>query len=332
MAIQFYHRDDDGLPDYHSGGSNAQNFASFKVLLLACLVNGYGSKPAAGWELIAEGSNYLVLRTGNQSGYVGFQLVGEGVRIWLAQTFIEMSGSLMVGDGLKSGTAAGNATPQFKSLYGIASTSAPGHSWVAVADERTAIFNFSGWWPTNPDVEMTGVNGYTGACGLFYFGEDARGNLISCGGINSTTTSGSSVRGAWFDQRGFTALKDPSTGLLVDTGALGSVQTTPGTGTTARSKTAGFYGVFERAILVPVDWGNSGVWSSFRGVALPAQLGQFYASAAARALGLEAGLTFRTLNTPMPLGDEYGYWIAATSANEANQSDTLMITTNPEFW
>ena len=60
-----YHRDDNGAPSYafSASSSSPAHFSALKTILKACLVSGYGSKPAAGWTLVAEGDQYLVLTT-----------------------------------------------------------------------------------------------------------------------------------------------------------------------------------------------------------------------------------------------------------------------------
>lgn len=65
---RIYHRDQAGAPELTYSTSAQDGFNAFKAILKACLVNGYGAVPAAGWELINEGTGFLVLRNGFQSG------------------------------------------------------------------------------------------------------------------------------------------------------------------------------------------------------------------------------------------------------------------------
>ena len=142
MAIA-YHRDQAGAPAlvYNTtSGANA-HFTALKTILKACLVTGYGSQAAAGWALIAEGTNYIVLRNGTHSGYVCLSWVtGGAVRVWLAETFTGMSGDVMTGAGLKTGTAANNATPQAIGASYVAYSDAA-TAWKLVADSKTFVIN-----------------------------------------------------------------------------------------------------------------------------------------------------------------------------------------------
>src|SRR5262245_33223377 len=114
-----YRRDDSGAPalTYSTAVPNVAHFTAFKTILKACLVYGYGSKPAAGWELIGEGANNLVLRSGSHSGYVCFTYLNGVVTIYLAETYTGMSGDVMVGGGLKTGTGPSNTPPHRIPLY-----------------------------------------------------------------------------------------------------------------------------------------------------------------------------------------------------------------------
>lgn len=61
-----YHRDQPGAPAlvYSTSGSSVAQFTALKTILKTCLVVGYVNKPPAGWELINEGADYIVLRNG----------------------------------------------------------------------------------------------------------------------------------------------------------------------------------------------------------------------------------------------------------------------------
>lgn len=66
MTVRMYRSDDDGAPVLNGTAGAAI------TLLDACLVNGYGSKSAAGWTKAYSGTNVAVYRmatTGSSSGY-----------------------------------------------------------------------------------------------------------------------------------------------------------------------------------------------------------------------------------------------------------------------
>ena len=99
-----YLSDDAALPALSfSPTVGLYRFTNFKLILKACLVNGYGAKAAAGWTLIDEGDLFIVLR--NSTGkYVTFvcyyQLSASYInhycycRIYLHATYSGMSGGM----------------------------------------------------------------------------------------------------------------------------------------------------------------------------------------------------------------------------------------------
>src|SRR5690554_2789612 len=105
----FYHREQPGSPEltFNSGTTSVAHWNSFVSVLKGCLIYGFGDQPPAGWELIAEASNYLVMRAGSHSGYVCLSWSSSVVTISVAETFSGVVGGLIEGDGAKSGVAPG---------------------------------------------------------------------------------------------------------------------------------------------------------------------------------------------------------------------------------
>jgi hypothetical protein len=320
-----YHRDDAGAPTYSMGsvvGTNTMHFEALRTILKACLVSGYGAKPAAGWTLVAESTNYIVLRNGLQTGYVCLTWTATGsgvVDIYVAETFTGMSGNYMTGDGLKSGVAANNATPQRFTLGPFVYSSAV-HTWTLVADSKSFAVNVSIYSGTTPpEVTGSGAPGVNST--LLYVGEDSLGNFISTGGQNIASNAPVS----YFGLAGGTALKDPRTGLLVGAGALPDFLVLSAGISQTRAEVVPLL----KTTLSRSYWGfNGGVGGYLRGVVLPVDLFAFYPSRAAQSLGLSVALTSRSINTPIPLGDGFTYF--ATSYNYA--SALRLVTDNPEFW
>lgn len=326
-----YHRDQPGVPviPYSTSQGNVAQFAALKVVLKACLVSGYGVLPSAGWALIAEGTNYLVLRNGSESSYVGFTWVtGAGglLRVYLSKTFTGMSGDVMQGDGLKSGTAAALTIPQALALQ-LPFHSSANSSWYMVADERTAILGFGGF-SSNQEIQGTfsSVSGHT-----LYFGEDSAGHAIAVGGANSAVSSGNNASvGGLFSAGGFTALTNPLTGLLVDTGAI-NVHTpnlpvagisTPRQDTLVKAPSVS---------LAKGGWYGDGAFAGwFRGLAFSPEI-HFtgWTSYAAQSLGRSAAMFVRDQNTPVDLGDAFTYFLRA---GQISSTPSFLVTDNPEFW
>lgn len=314
-----YHRDQAGAPSLTAGTTSGLGFAAFKEVLKACLIYGYGSQPAAGWELVFESTDRLALRNGTHTGYVGFYHSAD--RIWLSvsETFTGFASSLISGDGVKSGTAASNATshrlyPRYL-VYG-----ANAYAWSVIADAKTFVLNWQNGGSFTSAIELITADSGTQSLAL-YVGEDSAGNFIAVGGEN-TTNSSSNV--GYFDYQGFTPLRDPSTGLLVGSGAL--VVATPGleNAPPVNSKVS----ALAQAPLSRALWVAGGVQGGYlRGVVLCPVIARLYPSHAAQSLGFSGALTSRNANTSLALGDAYSYFVSP-----GYYSSTRLITDNPEFW
>jgi hypothetical protein len=321
-----YHRDDAGAPTYAMGSilsSNTMHFEAVRTILKACLVSGYDSRPAAGWTLVAESTNYLVLRNGALSGYVCLTWVGTGygyIDVYVAETFTGMSSNYMTGDGLKSGIAANNAAPQRIALGPYVYNTAV-HTWTLIADSRTFVINLCSVQNSTP-AEVTGAAGSAGTwSSLLYVGEDSAGNFVSAGGQNTTSTSPVN----YFGLSGGTALKDPRTGLLIGAGALPDFVVFSSQVTQARTE---IVPILKTALSRSI-WGfNGGLGGYLRGVALPVDVFAHFPSKGAQSLGLAVVITSRNVNTPIDLGDGFTYFPTAYNY----QSAFRLLTNNPEFW
>ena len=319
-----YHRDDAGAPVLTYSGSGQADLNAVKAVLKACLVYGYGSKPAAGWELISEGTDFIVLRNGSRSGYVCLKLSNQGMRVYLSETYTGVSGGIITGDGVKSGNAAGSTLPQFVYTMMFAWTSIAS-TWTVVADEKTFILA-AGGKDGGADVPLTNAAIRHGSFTL-YVGEDSEGFFISAGGAASTYDSGA-IYSVLSGAAGFTALKDPSSGLLV--GAQALPITTPSLALTVGTITNTV--AQAQVTLVPVRWiaGSPAVVAGrLRGIALcPEVYPVTYAAQAAMCLGHPTVLTLRTANTPIDLGDGHSYFVRLGDWT----SPFWLFTDNPEFW
>lgn len=321
-----YHRDQAGapVPTYNNSQAGAHNFAAFKLLLIACLVTGYGSKPAAGWELISEGANYLVLRNGTHSGYVCLSFTGSyTVVVYLAETYAGVVSNVMTGDGLKTGTASNNAVPQRVNLMWLFGYSAFS-TWFLVADAATFIFVGGG---VNSLLEASNdANAYVWRS--LYVGEDTAENFIAVGGFNLASDAAGAAN--YFGSNGFTALKNPDTGLLVGAGSISPVIPSLDVASNQNSWRTTAILALDLVPLSPVSWGLSGSTyaGKLRGVIQSAPLVCVAPSKAVQSIGFSGPLTVRNLNTPINLGDGNTYFMGVAYSASA----TFMVTDNPVFW
>lgn len=315
-----YSREDSGAPPltYVAAQGNIAQFTAFKTILKACLVSGYGAKPAAGWSLIAEGDRHLVLRNGTQTGYVCFTWTGGNfLTVYLAETYTGVVNDVITGDGVKTGYSANNATPH-RLYIGVVAYHANYCSWLVLADERTCIFQSAG--ATSANWEFTAADG--GAMAPLYFGEDSTGRFLAMGGSNTTLTNPNND----FSYIGLTALRDPVTGLLIGTGSISP--SVPGLSRAGPSATlTGPVVLLQEASLAPVRWGTTQLAGKLRGVALCPQLSEYYPSPAARCLGFSGALTTRLANQPLPMGPDRYYMGLSYVASSRH-----LLTDKAEFW
>lgn len=314
-----YHRDQPGAPSYVFSAStaNAAHFNALKTILKACLVEGYGAQPPAGWELIAEGDQFLVLRNGTQSGYVCITRPATNssyVEIWLAETFSGVVSNRMTGVGLKSGTAALNSAPQKLNMHAIAHSSALS-SWYVIADERAFCFQGAG--------NDTGFSGsVNNSRSPLYVGEDSEGWFVSVGGSNLSSASS----GAFFDSSAFTALRYPGSGLLVDSGAINI--STPALSPAGSASNSINY-LLKEVDLGRVRWAGDNIEAGYLlGIAVSPQLINVDLGFAASALGFDGVLNARNFNTALDVGDENTWFIGVQQYSSA----TRFVTDAPEFW
>lgn len=324
-----YHRDQVGAPALTYG--NGLGFAALKLILNACLVSGYGSQPGAGWNLIAEGANHLVLRNGTGSGYICFTAVGAVIRVYLGATFTGVASDVMQGDGVKTGVAAGSTVPQvFSQTFLAFNTNSC--TWSMVADERSFMLNIvaNGLSVAGNLAAASEVGGV-----MLYGGEDSVGNFISIGGNASalTTSVVDTYLANFSTAAGVTILKNPATGLLVGSSAVSVVApglTSAGTSSSALSLAQNAV-TYPELVVAPVEWGGGGVYAGrLRGVVLAANLGFMFRGGIAAALGRTTAFTSRNCSVPFDdLGDG-ARWIIACGNDRAQPA--MLLTDHGDYW
>lgn len=331
-----YHRDQPGAPAlaYPVGLNSIAQFNTFKTILKACLVDGYGTIPAAGWNLVGEGTNYLVL--GNGTGHVCFTWDNNGLQtIYLAQTFLGVVNDVMQGDGLCSGVSASRAIPQRIDSYCL-QYQTTASTWHMMADSKTFILVIaSAQGSSNNEVTPDYVYNYTSA--TIYVGDDSEGNFIAVGGRNqaggtgsgvSNYFSGSGKSGANF---GFTSLVNPATGLLVGDGSI-SVEllgVSPAALVATDVQPATMTAAIPEVSLFGISWvGNGSPAGRLRGLAVPAQL-IFSRSVSSAMQCMGNPLTrIREASLSADLNDGYTYLPRIVGG----YSTFFLLTDNPGFW
>lgn len=314
-----YHRDDPGAPVLTAGTTSGLGFTALKAVLKACLVNGYGTKAAAGWELIYETADRIALRNGSHTGYIGLFHTADRLFLSLSDTYTDFTSNYLSGDGVKTGTASGSTIPhRLYSRYLVYDST--NYTWEVIADSKTFVLNWinDGYYTTVRELMYSDSGGFSLA---LYVGEDSAGNFIAVGGENTTNAT---TNVGYFDYQGFTALRDPNTGLLVGSGAV--TISTPGLDNAppVNSKVT----ALNKAPISPAMWAAGGIHAGYlRGIALCPVIARLHPSHAARSLGFSGAVTARNANTPINLADGYSYFISP-----GYYSSCRLITNNPEFW
>ncbi|SDH49644.1 hypothetical protein SAMN05216272_101798 [Pseudomonas panipatensis] len=181
---------------------------------MACLVNGYGSKPAAGWSVGHQSADGQGFSLGNGDGYINFVASGSNiVQVYIMETITDGTTALAAGANRRSaGWSDGTSSTErqvFYHPYGVLSTNP---HWVVAADEKTVSICYGGGITTSD-----ASNAYYGTA--HYFGRyiNALGltgpaEFVSLGGNYATGIApfGGGLYGM--------ALRNPFTGLI-DQGA-----------------------------------------------------------------------------------------------------------------
>lgn len=201
MTIRFYSSLDTGAP-----ALSGSPIDRIRQILLACLVNGYGTKPAAGWVIGHQ--NALGFSLGNGDGFI---------------SFADSNGNSYTAKPLETitGTSGGHATgnnEQYSALhYNVGYVGANVH-WYVIADDKTVIYYIGGNGTT---ADLPGVS--AGANGsAHYFGRYLNGSGL---GPTFCSLGGSANASPWIPRLSNSAntsygsaLRNPFTNLI-DQGA-----------------------------------------------------------------------------------------------------------------
>lgn len=221
MTLRIYRSTDTGAPT--RGALTGAPVNMLRQILRACLVDGYGSKPAAGWSIVDEGSGGFSITNGPATGIINFWMPVVSnwyypIVIYLAESFTGSTNGKITGDNLRSGPWSVANPVSARHLifpsYGPFATELGSIHWTLIADERTAIFLLNSRVAASADRNSD----------LFlYMGEidsplSGPARFVVSGGSNSyaETDNINNFSAAAFGPfgRGYTALRNLNTGLI----------------------------------------------------------------------------------------------------------------------
>lgn len=270
MAVTLYRSTDVGAPVLPNT-SPTRLIDNLKTVLKACLVDGYGSKPAAGWTVsheVADGITFF-----NGQGHCNFShFNGNAVDIYLLESITDASTPVPQGSNRRSGPwYEGRATNARQYLVSQLSSNYANKHWFIVADDKTVIMYFGAHnlvdtWPSSISA-------------MLYFGEFypfMGGTGFVCLGGNMS--SGRNLPPYLFATSTYmgTALRHPMTGLTdqgVDPGYRAWGAAGPHTNSSQWNNLAPNLNP-QAMQLVRVSLGASGVGFNSTSVSYPAYVGQ----------------------------------------------------------
>lgn len=208
MAVTLYRSTDTGAPVLPNVSSQ-RAIDNLKLILKACLVDGYGSKPAAGWSIsheVADGITFF-----NGQGHCNFSHFNNtAVIVHLMESITDPSTPVPGGSNRRSGiwydgqstTARQYITTQ---LFG---TTANKH-WFIVADDKTVIMYIG----THNQVDLAGASSNSVVLYIGEFYPVMGGTGFVCLGGNMSTGMNLPTYLFAISTFGGTALRHPLTGL-----------------------------------------------------------------------------------------------------------------------
>lgn len=209
MTVRFYSSLDTGAP-----ALSGDLYDRLRAILRACLVDGYGSKPAAGWTVGHDVSGGFSLANGD--GVINLvRNAATGVAVYIMEAITDASAALAAGVNRRSaGWYDGSSVTERFYLFsngGLYGGTNP--HWVVIADDKTCIFCAGGGISTADQPN----SGYSTA---IYFGnyinvlgQTGAGAFCCLGGHNSTGTSTGQCLGNHAYRFGM-SLRNPYTGAV----------------------------------------------------------------------------------------------------------------------
>lgn len=210
MTVRFYSSLDAGVP-----ALTGDVYSRVKQILLACLVNGYGSKPAAGWVVGHDVVGGFSL--GNGDGFINF-MPGTNPSAYIAYIMESITdGTTALATGYNRRSAAwydGQTSTERQSFYNIGLGTA-GYYWSVIADAKTVILLVGGNHSTADPPNYTYSSGHYFGAYINALGLSGPATFCSLGG--GASSAAQAILGGDSGYYGM-ALRNPFTGL-VDQGA-----------------------------------------------------------------------------------------------------------------
>lgn len=213
MTVRFYSSLDAGAPVL-----SGDLFARLRQVMLACLVNGYGSKSAAGWSVGHDVTDGFSL--GNGDGFINFVRSGaNGYVAYILESLSNISAAIAAGDNQRSaGYYNGSGSTERQSFYAdnAAFNGSSNPHWFVVADAKTCIFHFAGGTTTADSTSAGRAHSHYFGRYISALGLTGAAEFCSLGGGYQLSVSQAfGVSGSRYGM----ALRNPYTGLI-DQGAL----------------------------------------------------------------------------------------------------------------
>lgn len=199
MTVRVYTSLDTGAPVL----TGSRLVDRVKLILMACLVNGYGSKPAAGWTIGHQHADGFSL--GNGEGFINLINSGSSAYIaYIMETVTDGSTALAAGVNRRSGVwSDGSPSGSLQYFYNPGFLGSSNLHWLVVADSKTCILMLGAGSST---ADLSGGNGAAHYFGN-YLNQSGLGSFCSLGGYSS------SGGGALMNSTGM-MLRHPFTGVV----------------------------------------------------------------------------------------------------------------------
>ena len=327
----------------------SQSFDAMCDILRGCLVTGYGSKPAAGWEEV-HFIQHSTLSLRPASKLFTLTLVNRGtsatatngVLFFLSESVTEFPSSSganqrPIGNNVRSGYYSPETNPsgdtqgwRFGTVYW--------GNWSMVADENTFAFYRGGWGNTSGTSPSYSHENY------LYVGEvrstlgmGGLAAICAAGGHNSTGISTGSAHSYARYPWGFgsTFLRNPLTGLI-NNGAGSRIVVPPYEAMNSSSSSYSTEHINIQTgldsldmVRTPAHYGSDDAFGYLKGVVgVPSSWVSGYGAHVAKALGLydQTSLPHEWFGVPVTLEDGFEYSICGTA------SWPTLLTNNPDFW
>lgn len=199
MTVRYYSSLDSGAPVVPASASLQ---VAARTILMACLVNGYGSKPAAGWSVVHDVTNGFSLSNGD--GVIAFVYSAISVSVvYIMESITDGSTAFPTGVNRRSGPwfdGSSSTERQYLMIPGIAGATT--WYWSVVADDKTvhlSIYISAGYSSNLSFGKFIGVGGLEGpACfGAFGGAQVSRGTAYWGSPQSPGAFVGTMLRNPW---------------------------------------------------------------------------------------------------------------------------------------